>query len=578
MRERAELLGGTLKLERPSGRRNARAVGSASGARKGSGSCEMADITVLLVDDHALVRKGFRRLLEDEQGIQVVGEASDGEPKPYASRTSSKPQVIVMDMSMPGIEWHPGVRRDPEGAAADRHPDAQHVLRRGVGPERDQGRSEGYVLKNADDVDLAAAIRDVAAGERVVGPGLLSDINIEDEKTEKLTPREKQMLQLIAKGKSNKEIAAMLGLSANTVAVHRANIMQALGIHNTAELVRLRDPQGPGDTAVTRREFLLGAPLRSLLLARPAGVPGFRLVDVTGPPGIDFTPQQRRIRRQVPAGDAGRRAAPSSTTTATAGWTSCWSTAWTGRATSAHAARCALYRNNRNGTFTDVTAARRPGVEMYGMGVAVGRLQQRRLPGHLHHRGRPEPAVPATPGKGTFVDVTHKAGLAGRSGFSTSAMWFDYDRDGLLDLFVCNYVKWSPEHDVFCSVDGKQQVVLHAGSVSRRDLLAVPQPRQRHVRGRHREERHLRHELEIARRRACSTTTATAGRTCSSPTTRSRTSSTATAQRHVRRGRRAGGPGVQRGRQGARRHGRRRGRFRQLRASPAWPSPTSTTR
>jgi DNA-binding NarL/FixJ family response regulator len=87
-------------------------------------------------------------------------------------------------------------------------------------------------------VDLASAIRDVAAGKRVVGPGLLSDINIEEDETaEKLTPRERQILQLIAEGKSNKEIAALLELSPNTVAVHRANLMDALGIHRTAELV-----------------------------------------------------------------------------------------------------------------------------------------------------------------------------------------------------------------------------------------------------------------------------------------------------------------------------------------------------
>ena len=115
-----------------------------------------------------------------------------------------------------------------------------------------------------------------------------------------------------------------------------------------------------------------------------------------------------------------------------------------------------LYRNNRNGTFTDVTRAAGLDVEMYGMGVAVG---------DINNDGFPDVLVTCVgqnrlfrnTGKGTFVDATKAAGLAGRLGFSTSALWFDYDRDGLLDLFVCNYVKWSPEHDVFCSVDGAQK-------------------------------------------------------------------------------------------------------------------------
>ena len=196
----------------------------------------MADITVLLVDDHALVRKGFRRLLEDEQGIQVVGEARDGAEAVRVAH-ELKPQVIVMDMSMPGLN---GIQACVEILKVLPR---TAILMLSMYSEEAQVRNaikagaKGYVLKNAEDVDLAAAIRDVAAGKRVVGPGLLSDINIEDEKTEKLTHREKQILQLIAEGKSNKEIAAMLELSVNTVSVHRANLMEALGIHRTAELV-----------------------------------------------------------------------------------------------------------------------------------------------------------------------------------------------------------------------------------------------------------------------------------------------------------------------------------------------------
>jgi hypothetical protein len=115
-----------------------------------------------------------------------------------------------------------------------------------------------------------------------------------------------------------------------------------------------------------------------------------------------------------------------------------------------------LYRNNRNGTFTDVTIAAGLDIELYGMGVAVG---------DYNNDGFPDIFVSCVgqnrlflnSGKGTFHDVTKTSGLGGRQAFSTSALWFDYDRDGHLDLFVCNYVNWSPEHDVFCSLDGKNK-------------------------------------------------------------------------------------------------------------------------
>jgi hypothetical protein len=117
----------------------------------------------------------------------------------------------------------------------------------------------------------------------------------------------------------------------------------------------------------------------------------------------------------------------------------------------------ALYRNNRDGTFTDVThSAGLDGAEIYGMGVAVGDYNNDGFPDILVTCVGQNRLFRNT-GKGTFVDVTRSSGLGGRTGFSTSALWFDYDRDGHLDLFVCNYVKWSPEHDVFCSLDGKQK-------------------------------------------------------------------------------------------------------------------------
>jgi len=127
---------------------------------------------------------------------------------------------------------------------------------------------------------------------------------------------------------------------------------------------------------------------------------------------------------------------------------------WPGRKKSRTTLR--LYRNNRNGTFTDVTARAGLDVELYGMGVAVGDYNNDGFPDILITCVGQNRLFRNT-GKGTFVDVTNASGLGGREGFSTSALWFDYDRDGLLDLFVCNYVKWSPEHDVFCSLDGKHK-------------------------------------------------------------------------------------------------------------------------
>jgi hypothetical protein len=115
-----------------------------------------------------------------------------------------------------------------------------------------------------------------------------------------------------------------------------------------------------------------------------------------------------------------------------------------------------LYRNNRNGTFTDVTRSAGLDVEMYGMGVAIGDYNNDGFPDILVTCVGQNRLFKNT-GKGTFIDVTKSSGLGDRLGFSTSALWFDYDRDGLLDLFVCNYVKWSPEHDVFCSLDGKHK-------------------------------------------------------------------------------------------------------------------------
>jgi len=208
---------------------------------------------------------------------------------------------------------------------------------------------------------------------------------------------------------------------------------------------------------VTRRTFLGGAACLPLAAATP-GL-GFRLTDVTAAAGIEFRHN---------SGAFGAKYLPETLGPGCAffdydadGWLDIllvngmdWPTNTAGHRGERTTMR--LYRNNRNGSFTDVTERAGLAVEMYGMGVAIG---------DYNNDGFPDLLVTAVGqnrlfqnnGRGRFLDVTEKAGLGGRSAFSTSAIWFDFDRDGFLDLLVCNYVKWSPEHDVFCSVDGKRK-------------------------------------------------------------------------------------------------------------------------
>lgn len=193
------------------------------------------EITVLVADDHALVRKGFRRMLEDDPAIRVVGEACDG-AEAVDLAVELRPKVAVMDLSMPGLN---GIQATME--LARRAPDVAVLMVSMYSEEANvknalAAGARGYILKNAIDIDLATAVKRVAAGQKVIGPGLLVTPGT-SEPEDKLTQRERQILQLIAEGKSNKEIAALLRLSVNTVSVHRANLMQALGIHRTAELV-----------------------------------------------------------------------------------------------------------------------------------------------------------------------------------------------------------------------------------------------------------------------------------------------------------------------------------------------------
>ena len=193
-------------------------------------------ITVLLADDHTLVRRGFRRLLEDDVEIDVIGEASDGD-EAVRLAADLRPQVVVMDCAMPRMSGLLAMREilaaDPGVAVLMLSMHAEETL---VRQALDAG-ARGYILKNAMDLDLAAAIHRVAAGEQVLDASVTARAADKGQRGGALSPRELEVLRMICDGQSNREIAVVLKLSVNTVAVHRANIMNALDIHKTAELV-----------------------------------------------------------------------------------------------------------------------------------------------------------------------------------------------------------------------------------------------------------------------------------------------------------------------------------------------------
>ena len=193
-------------------------------------------ITVLLADDHTLVRRGFRRILEDDPAIVVVAEAGDGD-EAIRLAVHLRPRVIVMDCAMPGTSGLVATRRilsvAPEVAVLMLSMHAENTLVR----QALAAGARGYILKSALDHDLATAVKRVAAGEMVLDPAVAQPKTLKGERDQGLTLRELRVLQLICEGQSNREIAATLGLSVNTVAVHRANVMNTLGVHKTAELV-----------------------------------------------------------------------------------------------------------------------------------------------------------------------------------------------------------------------------------------------------------------------------------------------------------------------------------------------------
>ncbi|MBK5294728.1 MAG: response regulator transcription factor [Acidobacteriia bacterium] len=194
-----------------------------------------ARIRVLLVDDHALVRLGFRRLLEDDPALEVVGEASDGQEAVELARRL-RPDVVVMDYAIPGFNGALATRKIREAVPGTRvlmlsmHSEPSYVTN-----SREAGAS-GYLLKNALDLELVAAVKGVLESDWLQDPRLEHE-SFSTGAKRSLSKRELEVLALIVAGRSNKEIAGELSLSVNTVAVHRANIMDALNLHNAAELV-----------------------------------------------------------------------------------------------------------------------------------------------------------------------------------------------------------------------------------------------------------------------------------------------------------------------------------------------------
>jgi DNA-binding NarL/FixJ family response regulator len=202
----------------------------------------MKKIRVLLADDHTILRKGVRMLLESEADIEVVGEARNGREAIERARTL-KPDIVIMDVSMPELNGIESTRRicdespHPSVIALSMHKDSVYVreiLRAGA---------RGYLLKDSEDDDLIRAIRAVYRGEAFLSPAV-SDAVLTDYRkhvtnpVDLLTSREREVLAMIAEGKTNKEIAVALNLSVYTVESHRGSVMEKLNLHSTGDIVR----------------------------------------------------------------------------------------------------------------------------------------------------------------------------------------------------------------------------------------------------------------------------------------------------------------------------------------------------
>jgi len=203
-------------------------------------------IRVLLADDHGIVRKGLRFLLDRQPGMEVVGEAADGRDAVRLAETVS-PDVVIMDVAMPslnGIEAAAQMtRRNPRIRVImlSMHSDEDYLL------SALNAGAKGYLLKDSAEEDLVRAIESVHRGTSFFSPSIaktmmddymryLQQRNLQDS-YELLTEREREVLQLLAEGKSNKEVASLLEISVYTVETHRLHLMQKLNLHNTAEIV-----------------------------------------------------------------------------------------------------------------------------------------------------------------------------------------------------------------------------------------------------------------------------------------------------------------------------------------------------
>jgi DNA-binding NarL/FixJ family response regulator len=203
-------------------------------------------IRVLIADDHGIVRTGLRLLLERFADMQVVGEAPDGREAVRLAK-QMKPDVILMDIAMPllnGLEAAAAISEETPGAAVimlSMYTDESYIAK-----ALDAG-ARGYLLKDNADDDVERAIRSVVVGRPFFSP-VIAEAMLDDyvrlirerrisDSYDLLTTREREVLQLLAEGRSNKEAAKILEISLHTVETHRQNLMQKLGLHNTAEIV-----------------------------------------------------------------------------------------------------------------------------------------------------------------------------------------------------------------------------------------------------------------------------------------------------------------------------------------------------
>ncbi|MEW5975653.1 MAG: response regulator transcription factor [Acidobacteriota bacterium] len=201
---------------------------------------------ILLADDHGIVRKGLRFLLERQPGMQVVGEAANGRQAVQLAEELD-PNVVIMDIAMPqlnGIEATAQILKRNSKVAViilSMHADEEYLVR------ALSAGAKGYLLKDSAETDLVKAIQAVSKQRPFFSPGIAETL-LEDhvyqlrrkgltDSYDLLTEREREILQLLAEGKTNKEVAALLQLSVHTVETHRTNIMQKLDLHNTAEIV-----------------------------------------------------------------------------------------------------------------------------------------------------------------------------------------------------------------------------------------------------------------------------------------------------------------------------------------------------